>query len=368
MLELLFVVLVALGLILTGFYLVRRRGWMRNGYFTIGTAILITILVMIVYQTAGAMLVFFTRGFEGLSELDPWMLLTNAVAQILILVGGSFTIIRATEQDVVTSLRLEGLSETPLPVYIIAAPLTLLAQFIGQIVSVFWIRVLQHLPFYEQLRAIEERSDTFMADLVTASDVPELVVILVVVAIVPAVAEEIFFRGLIQTNIERSGYRRSRPYLALVITSVLFSFGHLSLFKLPGLLALGLIMGYMSYRTNNLLVGSFAHAFNNGFIVLMLFLFKDAFTGTEPTKLMGDPNAATPLQLVGGLLLFVPFLLLGLTFFNRWTEPIRARHNAEEEVRATTAYYDALELSTLGYFPSESTPEHERSNDNNERL
>jgi membrane protease YdiL (CAAX protease family) len=369
MLELVFAVLVAIGIGTAGFYLMRRRGWMRNGYFTIGTSLLIALLVMIVYQTLGAMLLFAVRGAEGLSEINaPWILLTNAVAQIAILVGGTYIIIRATDQDLITSLRLEGLRETPLPIYIIAAPLTLLAQFVGQLVSVLWIGLLKHFPGYETLRRLQDESDRMMADIVTAHSIPELILVLLLVAIVPAVAEEVFFRGLIQTNIERSGYRRSRPYVALLITSLVFSLGHVSIFKLPGLLALGLIMGYMSYRTNNLLVGSFAHAFNNGLIVLLLFLYSDAFTGTEPSALLGDPEAASVPELLLGLLLFVPFLVIGLLLFHRWTEPLRAREYADEEVRATTAYYDALELRQLGYFPSKADVNSENHQRSDERL
>lgn len=342
--ELLLGVLLALGFAVGAFYLIHRRGWMRNGYFTIGTSILIAVLVMVLYQTIGGVLVVMVDGTRALTDPDSGLMLgMNAISQLLVLIGGTWILIKATDQDFATTLRFEGINETPLSIYIIAPPITLLVQFVGGLLSVAWTELLKQFVFYDALKNFEDKSEAMIAELVTAGSVPELIFIFLAVAITPAIAEEIFFRGFLQTNIERSGHRHSRPYAALLIASLVFAIVHFSVFKLPGLLLLGLAMGYMSYRTNNLLVGSLAHAFNNGFIVLMLYLFAESFAGTEPKLLLGNEDPKLE-EIIAMSILFIPMLGFGLYLFHKWTEPLRARDLAEEEVVATTAYYDALAL------------------------
>jgi membrane protease YdiL (CAAX protease family) len=328
-------------------FMLWSRGWMRNGYFTIGSSVLIAVVVFVIYQTVG-MLLILVGSDASLTDTSPNVLLgANAIAQMLVLVGGTLLLIRATDQDYLTTLRLEGVSQTPPMLYLIAGPLMFGAQAVGQLVSIFWVRALEYLPYYDKLKALEDTQDKLMANLVSADSYPELFFVLIVVAIVPAIAEEMFFRGFLQTNLERSGHRRSRPYAALVIASFVFAAVHFSLLKLPGLLALGLAMGYMSYRTNNLIVGAFAHALNNGMIVIAMHISPGQFTNTEPDKILKENNFGDP-QLLAALLFMSVMLGVGLYIFHQWSEPIEARGYAEQEVRATTAYYDANERRELG--------------------
>src|SRR5437773_7560756 len=124
---------------------------------------------------------------------------------------------------------------------------------------------LKYFPdHYSSLNAFQKTIDDMMQNLSTAHSPAELTVLLFGVAIVTAFAEESFFRGFIQTNIERSGKGRSRPITALIITSLLFAALHLSPLGFPGLLVIGLLLGWLAYRTCDLRVSALAHAFNNG--------------------------------------------------------------------------------------------------------
>lgn len=329
---------------------------MRNGYFTIGTSVLIAIAVYLIFQTVGSVIYLLVTGGDLTLSRGKVLLGSTALAQLLVLVGGTLLFIKATDQDYETSLRLEGIRQTPASLYMLALPIIYLAQYVGGIVSVFWTRALEHLPVIDKLKALEESQEAMINSIVSASSFGDLIFVLLGIAIVPALAEEIFFRGFLQTNIERSGYRRSRPYVALVLASLIFAMVHGSPFKLPGLLALGLVMGYMSYRTNNLLVGSIAHAFNNGSIVLIMLLSPELMNTADPEAAM-KANGMTDAALVGALG-FLSLLLAGALFmFHKLSQPIEARDYAEQEVRATTAYYDALELRELGAFATSSQPD-----------
>lgn len=76
------------------------------------------------------------------------------------------------------------------------------------------------------------------------------------------VGEEIFFRGFLYEKFEKL----SSPMISIVITSVLFGVAHMSYAKwFPALMPMlmGLILGYLVYKTKNLYSAIIAHvAFN----------------------------------------------------------------------------------------------------------
>ncbi|MFO0887652.1 MAG: ABC transporter permease subunit/CPBP intramembrane protease [Isosphaeraceae bacterium] len=98
-------------------------------------------------------------------------------------------------------------------------------------------------------------------------------VALVVVALIPAVCEELAFRGFILSGLESGHSQRS----AIVISALLFGFMHLmvSLYQqLFNTTLLGLILGLLAVRTRSLLPGILMHFINNGLGVALDFLSK----------------------------------------------------------------------------------------------
>ncbi len=85
-----------------------------------------------------------------------------------------------------------------------------------------------------------------------------------VVVILPAVTEELFFRGVMFSALEREG---TLP--ALLLTSAAFAMIHGDLGNLAGPFAAGMIYGYMVYVLDSVWPAVFAHLVNNG---LHLFL------------------------------------------------------------------------------------------------
>ena len=139
------------------------------------------------------------------------------------------------------------------------------------------------------------------------------------------------FRGFAQTNIERSGRWHARPVTALLVASFLFALVHASLFKLPGLFLLGLTIGWMTYRTNNLFVGGVGHMVNNGFIVAALYLSPE--TASKATSSMvGTENISTG----DAILMFLgsaPIFAALIYWFWRSTQNVTSRENADREIQ-----------------------------------
>lgn len=81
------------------------------------------------------------------------------------------------------------------------------------------------------------------------------------ICICPAVAEELFFRGVIDRALEYQ--LPSRPWLSLFISATVFSLLHLSAVGFLGRLAVGMLLGYSYRKTNRIYIPMLLHFLNN---------------------------------------------------------------------------------------------------------
>ncbi len=84
--------------------------------------------------------------------------------------------------------------------------------------------------------------------------------ILLAFAVVPAVCEEILFRGFLQSGLVR---RFESPRLGVALTALVFAGFHLDPWRFTGVLVLGLFLGALAQSTGTLLPSMMAHALNN---------------------------------------------------------------------------------------------------------
>ncbi|MFM6925065.1 MAG: lysostaphin resistance A-like protein [Ferruginibacter sp.] len=113
----------------------------------------------------------------------------------------------------------------------------------------------------------------------------EFFMAIVIMAFFPALFEEIFFRGAVQNLLERWW---KKPLLAVLATSLLFSFIHMSVFLFLSRAVLGFVLGLMYQRSKNLWVNIIAHFLNNTVAVIQLFWISRHAQKIEVDKL--DPN------------------------------------------------------------------------------
>jgi membrane protease YdiL (CAAX protease family) len=98
---------------------------------------------------------------------------------------------------------------------------------------------------------------------------PQLFIGFIVIALIPAIGEELLFRGLIQPRI----YRLTRnTHAAVWITGFIFSAIHLQFYGLIPRMLLGVLLGYLYVWSGNLWYPIIGHFTNNGFTLLMIFL------------------------------------------------------------------------------------------------
>jgi membrane protease YdiL (CAAX protease family) len=304
--------------------------FMRNGYFGILRCIALVIGIGMGFNILGGLILVLFYGIDIKGGSASVIVIVNSVAQLLMMLGLPILIARSSDQDYFAAFRLEGMSETRLPVHLIGIPIIFVGQIVGQGFASLWSIGLSQFPdIYSPLQSFQKQVEDMMTGLTTAHSPSELAILLFGVAIVPAFAEESFFRGFIQTNIERSGDGKSRPIVAIIITSILFAAMHLSPLEFPGLLTIGLLLGWLAYRTCDLRVSALAHAFNNGAIVIAAYLLRNDTELTESLTGTANISLTDSLILLG---ISLPILFGLLYLFQRMTEPIQARGNADRVI------------------------------------
>ena len=95
---------------------------------------------------------------------------------------------------------------------------------------------------------------------------------MLLIALLPAVGEELVFRGVVQQQLMR---RIGNPWWALALSAAVFSFFH---FQFEGFLSrvlLGFLLGWLYWETRNFWVPVIAHFFNNGVQVIAQYASND---------------------------------------------------------------------------------------------
>ncbi|GAB3853667.1 hypothetical protein GCM10028822_22680 [Hymenobacter terrigena] len=89
-----------------------------------------------------------------------------------------------------------------------------------------------------------------------------------VIGLVPAVAEELVFRGVIQRNL----VRWFSPHVGVWLGAAIFSAIHFQFFGFVPRFVLGLVLGYLYLWSGNILVSMAAHFTQNAFQLFILYL------------------------------------------------------------------------------------------------
>jgi len=92
----------------------------------------------------------------------------------------------------------------------------------------------------------------------------ELGTALLLVALLPAVAEEITFRGVVLAGLRRSGSR----WIAVVGSALVFGLFHFNPYHVVAATAVGLLLGWVALESGSIVPGMLIHLVNNGVQVL----------------------------------------------------------------------------------------------------
>ena len=119
--------------------------------------------------------------------------------------------------------------------------------------------------------SLNELVDKTYGNSLKADSVPEMFFVIIVIAIVPAISEEVMFMGYIQRSFEF----KMKPVWAALITAFFFGVYHFNPYGLFPLIALGFYFGFAAYISKPLIVPMFLHFLNNFGAVILYFIFGD---------------------------------------------------------------------------------------------
>ncbi len=121
-----------------------------------------------------------------------------------------------------------------------------------------------------------ERAQNMMLQMHTIGD---LMIDLLLIGLLTAIAEELMFRGVIQTIFLR--WTRSH-HAAIWITAILFSAFHMEFYGFLPRLMLGVFFGYFVYWSGSIWTSVWAHFINNGTAVLVTYLYQHKHISMSP--------------------------------------------------------------------------------------
>ncbi len=132
----------------------------------------------------------------------------------------------------------------------------------------YWLN--QQLPLPDWAMQMETSAEGMLKSVLNMESPVELMFNLLVVAVIPAIGEELLFRGVIQQKLEQ-GF--GHAVAAVWITAILFSAIHLQFQGFIPRMILGAILGYLLVWTRNLWIPIIAHFFFNGAQVLAQYFY-----------------------------------------------------------------------------------------------
>lgn len=146
----------------------------------------------------------------------------------------------------------------------------------------------------ESLRAMQDTTEGLVNDMFAQTSVGGLLVNLLVIGLVPAVCEELFFRTGIQNLLERwftGNYEGAAPrrgrrvgmHAAVWVTAAVFSLFHGEMFSFMSRLLMGAVLGYLYVYGGSLLVNMAAHFINNATLVVLYWLYSNGLSPVDPT-------------------------------------------------------------------------------------
>lgn len=164
----------------------------------------------------------------------------------------------------------------------------------------------QLIPWPQKWITSNETSQKLTEMLLSGKTYADFGLNLFVVAVIPAFAEEFFFRGFLQ----RLSMKWIRdPHISIFLVSVLFSAIHFDPVMFIPRFLLGAMLGYLYYWSCSLWLPMLAHFLNNGQYVLASFLL--AKKGGQ----VGVADQASELT-VGNFYLLMSVMAVGLILFS----------------------------------------------------
>jgi len=122
------------------------------------------------------------------------------------------------------------------------------------------------------MKELEDAAKETTVNFLSVDSVGGLLINLTVIALLPAIGEELLFRGVL---IRLFNEWFKNIHITILVTAFLFSFIHFQFYGFFPRMLLGIIFGYLMYWSGSILLPMIAHFINNGIAVCIFYFYKD---------------------------------------------------------------------------------------------
>lgn len=155
----------------------------------------------------------------------------------------------------------------------------------------------------EALRAVTAMSEDIIESFVMRDGFRCFLENLLIIALVPAICEEVLFRGAVQQVLQK--WFKGNAHWAIVVTAIIFSMAHGDIFGFVPRFFMGVVLGYLFYYSGSLIVNICAHFVNNALIVVLYYMYNGGVIGFKPDEIPSVGWVWTVLcTLAAGLLMY----------------------------------------------------------------
>lgn len=238
------------------------------------TAFIALVGVFILYQIGGSVITLIIFGFDlEKANIQALRLMTMA-GQILFILLPALLLAKYVYVDVTTAISFRTVKIKEV-LFFIAGLIILIPLFQSYLYLQNFVisKLAESSPFISNIKELLDQLDKLVesayGDLLNAGNVFEGILVVLVIAVTPAICEEVLFRGVIQTSFEL----QVKPYLAAFLTALFFGLYHFNPYGLIPLVALGFYLSYSVIKTDSIFTGMILHFLNNFASIILFFIF-----------------------------------------------------------------------------------------------
>ena len=177
-------------------------------------------------------------------------------------------------------------------IMLVALPaINLMSHWNQQMVLPTWLSGVE-----EWMKNKEAEAEWLTKQFMSVTTISGLLVNLLLMAVLPALSEEITFRGVLQRLLSpknsslNSQLSTLNSHLSIWLTSIIFSAIHMQFYGFVPRMLMGALFGYMLVWTGSLWVPMLMHFVNNGMAVLLYFMANRAHWDMDKVDAIGTGN------------------------------------------------------------------------------
>lgn len=163
---------------------------------------------------------------------------------------------------------------------------------------------MQHIDFGKGAKASFEEQQRMMKTMMQGNSRADLILYLLLFALLPALGEELLFRGVVMKFAYNNG---QNIHFAILFSAAIFGLAHGSVYNFLPIMLAGVLLGYLYYLSGSIWTSIIAHFLNNAIGVYLLFLGNKGILSKELSEATSIPWYWILLASV--LIVFILFLL-----------------------------------------------------------